>query len=85
MSFIDAHTFSVDLVLRVLGIPPSTYYDWRARHAAPSRRELEDAPLLEMIVKIRKDDVRQRALRFADEWIKQRGQRGLPRRWDNPR
>lgn len=53
MSFIDAHEFSVDLVLRVLGIPPSTYYDWRARQAAPSRRELEDAQLLEMIVKIR--------------------------------
>jgi putative transposase len=53
MSFIDAHTFSVDLVLRVLGIPPSTYYDWRARQAAPSRRALEDAQLLEMIVKIR--------------------------------
>jgi putative transposase len=53
MSFIDAHTFSVDLVLRVLGIPPSTYYDWRARQDTPSRRELEDAQLLEMIVKIR--------------------------------
>ena len=31
MSFVDAHDFSVDLVLRVLGIPASTYYDWRAR------------------------------------------------------
>ena len=37
MSFVDAHDFSVDLVLRVLGIPASTYYDWRARRAAPSR------------------------------------------------
>lgn len=53
MSFIDAHAFSVDLVLRVLGIPASTYYDWRARQAAPSRRQLEDTHLLEMIVKIR--------------------------------
>jgi putative transposase len=53
MSFIDAHTFSVDLVLRVLGIPASTYYDWRARQAAPSRRDPEDAHLLGMIVKIR--------------------------------
>ena len=53
MSFVDAHTFSVDLVLRVLGIPASTYYDWRSRQAAPSRRTLEDAHLLEMIVKIR--------------------------------
>ena len=38
MSFVDAHDFSVDLVLRVLGIPASTYYDWRARRAEPSRR-----------------------------------------------
>ena len=27
MSFVDAHDFPVDLVLRVLGIPASTYYD----------------------------------------------------------
>jgi putative transposase len=53
MSFIDAHGFPVDLVLRVLRIPASTYYDWRARQAAPSRRDLEDAELLQMIVKIR--------------------------------
>jgi putative transposase len=53
MSFVDAHTFSVDLVLRVLGVPASTYYDWRARQAAPSQRQLEDAQLLEMIIKIR--------------------------------
>jgi putative transposase len=53
MSFVDAHDFPVDLVLRVLRIPPSTYYDWRARQAAPSRRQLEDAELLDMIVKIR--------------------------------
>ena len=53
MSFVDAHTFSVDLVLRVLGIPASTYYDWRARQAVPSRRAMEDGQLLEMIVKIR--------------------------------
>src|SRR5690349_352171 len=53
MSFIDAHTFSVDLVLQVLGIPPSTYYDWRARQVSPSCRQMEDTRLLEMIVKIR--------------------------------
>lgn len=53
MSFVDAHGFPVDLVLRVLGIAASTYYDWRARQAAPSRRQLDDAQLLEMIVKIR--------------------------------
>lgn len=53
MSFVDAHGFPVDLVLRVLGIAPSTYYDWRTRRVAPSRRALEDAQLLEMIVKVR--------------------------------
>jgi len=53
MSFIDAHDFPVDLVLRVLSIPASAYYDWRARQVSPSRRQLEDAELLEMIVKIR--------------------------------
>ena len=53
MSFVDAHDFSVDLVLRVLGIPASTYYDWRARQAEPSRRAREDAELLAMIDAIR--------------------------------
>jgi putative transposase len=53
MSFVDAHGFPVDLVLRVLGIPASTFYGWRARQVAPSRRALEDAQLLEMIVKVR--------------------------------
>ena len=53
MSFIDAHDFPAGLVLRVLGIAESTYYDWRARQASPSRRELDDAALLEQIVKIR--------------------------------
>ncbi len=53
MSFIDTHDFPAGLVLRVLGIPESTYYDWRARRAVPSRRELEDAELLERIVKVR--------------------------------
>jgi putative transposase len=53
MSFIDAHDFAVGLVLRVLGIPSATYYRWRVRAVQPSRRELQDAELLEMIVKIR--------------------------------
>jgi putative transposase len=53
MSFIDAHDFPAGLVLRVLGIAESTYYDWRARQVTPSRRELDDAALLEQIVKIR--------------------------------
>src|SRR5690606_9721648 len=53
MSFIDAHDFPAGLVLRVLGIPASTYYDWRARRVSPSRRELDDAALLEQILKTR--------------------------------
>jgi putative transposase len=53
MSFIDAHDFPAGLVLRVLGIPTSTYYDWRARRVSPSRRELDDAALLEQILKVR--------------------------------
>jgi putative transposase len=53
MSFVDTHDFPVDLVLRVLRIPASTFYGWRARQAVPSRRQMEDAELLEMIVKIR--------------------------------
>jgi putative transposase len=53
MSFVDAHDFPAGLVLRVLGIAESTYYDWRARRVAPSRRELDDAALLEQILKVR--------------------------------
>lgn len=53
MSFVDAHEFPAGLVLRVLGIPASTYYDWRARRESPSRRELDDAQLLEQILKVR--------------------------------
>jgi putative transposase len=53
MSFIDAHDFPAGLVLRVLGIAESTYYDWRVRRVTPSRRALDDAALLEQIVKIR--------------------------------
>jgi putative transposase len=53
MSFIDAHDSPAGLVLRVLDIPTSTYYDWGARQTSPSRRELDDAALLEQIVKIR--------------------------------
>lgn len=56
MSFIEtmqARGFPAGLVLRVLNIAESTYYDWRARQAAPSRRELDDAALLEQICKVR--------------------------------
>ena len=53
MSFIDAHDFPAGLVLRVLNIAESTYYDWRTRQVTPSRRQLDDAALLEQIIKIR--------------------------------
>ncbi|MBB6172882.1 putative transposase [Nocardiopsis mwathae] len=56
MSFIDAHDFSVGLVLRVLGVASSTYYGWRARVASPSQRHREDAELLEKIIEIREAD-----------------------------
>jgi HTH-like domain len=55
MRFIDAHDFSVDLVLRVLGIASSTYYDWRTRRTSPSARACEDARLLGMIDDIRSE------------------------------
>ena len=53
MSFVDAHDFSVDLVLRVVGIPASTYYDWRVRRTNPGPRARADAELLGMIDAIR--------------------------------
>jgi hypothetical protein len=52
-SFIDGHDFPAGFVLRVLDVPESTYYDWRARRVSPSRRELDDAALLEQILKVR--------------------------------
>ena len=53
MNFIDTHGFSVGLILRVLGIPASTYYDWRRARRVPSRRAREDAELLGLIDEIR--------------------------------
>ncbi|BBU22229.1 IS3 family transposase [Mycobacterium xenopi] len=53
MNFIGAHGFSVDLVLRVLGIAPSTYYGWRKARRQPSRRAREDAELLRLVDEIR--------------------------------
>jgi putative transposase len=47
------HDFSVGLLLRVLGIPAATYYDWRTARRAPSRRAIEDAELLRLIDAIR--------------------------------
>jgi putative transposase len=47
MSFIAsitrAHDFPAGLVLQVLDVPESTYYDWRAQRVSPSRREFDDA------------------------------------------
>lgn len=53
MNFIDKHGFSVGLVLRVLGIPASSYYGWRKARREPSRRAHEDAGLLRLIDEIR--------------------------------
>ncbi|GHE50041.1 putative transposase for insertion sequence element IS986/IS6110 [Streptosporangium violaceochromogenes] len=55
MRFIDEHPglAAVELILRVLGIPVSTYYDWRTRAARPSARAVSDALLLEEIKRIR--------------------------------
>jgi putative transposase len=53
MNFVDAHDFSVGLVLRVLGVAASTYYEWRRARRQPSRRAREDAELLALIDEIR--------------------------------
>ncbi len=53
MNFVDAHDFPVGLVLRVLDIASSTYYQWRARRTAPSQRAREDTELLRLIDEIR--------------------------------
>jgi putative transposase len=53
MNFIDTHDFSVDLVLRVLNVSTSTYYDWRKARRQPSRRARENAELLRLIDEIR--------------------------------
>ena len=77
MSFIDTHDFPAGLVLRVLGIPASTYYDWRTRRDAPSRRELDDAALLEQIVKIRSVNEFAAAYGSPRVWLELRRQ-GVP-------
>lgn len=55
MRFIDNHPglAAVELILRVLGVPVSTYYGWRERAARPSARAVADALLLEEIHTIR--------------------------------
>ena len=51
MTFIDERRgqFGVEPILRVLGIPASTYYDWTTRRRAPSQRQRDDLALLERI------------------------------------
>lgn len=53
MNFIDAHDFSVGLVLRVLSIASSTYYGWRTARQQPSQRARTDSGLLVLIDEIR--------------------------------
>lgn len=51
MSFIQQHRglFGVEPILRVLGIPTSTFYDWAARQRDPSKRRRHDGWLLDRI------------------------------------
>ena len=74
MSFIDAHDFPAGLVLRVLSIPESTYYDWRARRVSPSRRELDDAALFEQILKVCSTDEFAAAYGSRRVWLQLRRQ-----------
>jgi putative transposase len=48
MNFVAAHRdrFGVEPILRVLGIPVSTFYGWRAQQRDPCRRALDDQALL---------------------------------------
>jgi putative transposase len=47
--------FGVEPVLRVLGIPPSTFYGWQARARQPSLRAIEETWLTEQIERIHAD------------------------------
>nr|WP_157121925.1 IS3 family transposase [Nocardia miyunensis] len=54
MRFIEQNSqHPVELVLRVLGIASSTYYEWKKRAVQPSDRHVEDEKLLAEIVDIR--------------------------------
>ncbi|MGW0249586.1 IS3 family transposase [Nocardia goodfellowii] len=48
----DHPLYPVELVLRVLGIASSTFYEWKRRAVEPSARHLEDQQLLAEIVDI---------------------------------
>ena len=84
MSFVDAHDFSVDLVLRVLGIPASTYYDWRARRTAPSLRQREDEELLRLIDAIRGEHEFAATYGSPRVWLELRRRGVRVGRWTSP-
>jgi putative transposase len=48
MRFVAEHRdrFGVEPILRVLQIPPSTYYGWVAQHRNPCQRHRDDQTLL---------------------------------------
>ncbi|MDR7172914.1 transposase InsO family protein [Nocardia kruczakiae] len=53
MRFVEQNSqHPVELLLRVLGIASSTYYEWRKRAQQPSNRHIEDEKLLAEIVDI---------------------------------
>jgi putative transposase len=47
--------FGVEPVLRVLGIPTSTFYGWLARQRRPSPRDIEEVWLAEQIARVHTD------------------------------
>ena len=54
MSFVGEHRdrFGVEPILRVLGVPVSTFYGWLARRRHPSPRDIEEVWLGEQIQRI---------------------------------
>ena len=84
MNFIDAHDFSVGLVLRVLGIPAATYYDWRTARRAPSRRAIEDAELLRLIDAIRGEHEFAATYGSPRVWLELRRRGVRVGRWTSP-
>jgi putative transposase len=56
MTFVAEHhdRFGVEPILRVLQIPVSTFYGWRAQQRDPSKRRRQDAWLLGKIGAVHK-------------------------------
>ena len=77
MNFVDAHDFSVGLVLRVLGVAASTYYGWRTARRTPSRRAREDAVLLRLIDEIRSEHEFAATYGSARVWLANASKRRL--------